>query len=75
MNAPGGVEDYIARYSENMYELAKQQAEPRKWEGEVVTQVVEDRRKLLPLQHLQERAKWRDQRLMQLVAHKQHQSQ
>jgi L-gulonate 3-dehydrogenase len=54
-----------------MYELAKQQADARKWEGKVVDEVVNERRTLLPVENLQERAKWRDQRLMQLVAHKQ----
>jgi len=72
LNAPGGVKDYVERYSGNMYNLSKQQADPRKWEGSVVDEVVTDRRAALPLDKLQERAKWRDNRLMQLVAHKMH---
>lgn len=70
MNAPGGVKDYVERYSENMYELAKQQSEPRRWQGEVVDQVTRSRRELLPIEKLPERVKWRDTRLMALVAHK-----
>jgi len=70
LNAPGGVKDYIERYSGNMYHLAKQQADPRKWEGKVVEEVVKERRNLLPQDQLTERSKWRDNRLMNLVAHK-----
>lgn len=70
LNAPGGVKDYVERYSGNMYELAKQQADPRRWQGSVVDKVVEERRSLLPLQNLPDRGKWRDARLMALVAHK-----
>lgn len=70
LNAPGGVKDYVERYSGNMYEIAKQQADPRRWEGSVVDKVVEERRALLPVQNLPDRGKWRDARLMALVAHK-----
>jgi len=70
LNAPCGVKDYIERYSGNMYHLAKQQADARKWEGKVVEEVVKERRNLLPQDQLTERSKWRDNRLMNLVAHK-----
>jgi len=71
LNAPGGVKDYIERYSGNMHHLAKQQADPRPWQGNVVDQVVAARREILPVQNLTDRAKWRDNRLMHLIAHKQ----
>jgi hypothetical protein len=35
-----------------MYALSKQQADPRKWEGKVVEEVVQQRRELLPLDKL-----------------------
>jgi L-gulonate 3-dehydrogenase len=86
LNAPGGVKDYVERYGGNMYELAKQQATARPWQGAVVDEVVNARRNALPLEKLQgnhtypstccscllssERAKWRDRRLMELMAHK-----
>lgn len=70
MNAPGGVEDYVKRYGNNMYSLAKQQADPRKWEGNVVDQITKERRDLLPLESLQDRIKWRNNRLMALMSHK-----
>jgi len=71
LNAPGGVKDYVERYSPSMLLLAKQQADPRPWQGKVVDDVVEARRSLLPLDQLQQRSKWRDNRLMHLSAHKQ----
>jgi len=63
------VKDYIERYAANMYALAQQQT-ARKWEGEVVGTVVDARRELLPIERLPERGKWRDQKLMALMAHK-----
>ena len=70
MNAPGGVKDYVARYGGNMFTLANQQADPRKWEGHVVDEITQDRRTLLPLESLPDRTKWRNTRLMALVSHK-----
>jgi hypothetical protein len=70
LNAPGGVKDYVERYSGNMYALAQQQATARKWEGQVVDTVVAARRAVIPVESLPERAKWRDSRLMGLMAHK-----
>lgn len=58
-----------------MYNLAKQQADPRKWEGKVAETVVEARRNHMPVEQLPERTKWRDQRLMALAAHKAEQNQ
>jgi hypothetical protein len=55
-----------------MFQLAQQQADARKWEGKVVSEVVEARRSVIPVEKLPERAKWRDNRLMHLVAHKNH---
>jgi len=70
LNAPGGVADYVERYGKNMHHLAKQQSHPRKWEGEVVEQVTKERREILKVEELPERIKWRDTRLMALMAHK-----
>jgi len=72
LNAPGGVADYVQRYGNNMHRLAKQQAHPRKWEGEVVDQVTKERREILKVEDLPDRIKWRDTRLMALMTHKLH---
>lgn len=70
LNAPHGVSDYAQRYSGNMFKLAQQQSEPRKWTDEVVKTVNDARRGLLDVEKLGERSKWRDARLMQLVKQK-----
>lgn len=70
LNAPGGVSDYAARY-EPMYALMHPSMRERvAWAGEVVDQVVAERRERLPANGLDERQKWRDRRLMALAAHK-----
>lgn len=38
MNAPQGVSDYVQRYGGNMYNLAKQQADPRYYFQHVIEQ-------------------------------------
>jgi len=75
LNAPLGVKDYVERYSGNMYLLAQQQTEARKWQGAVVDEVVTARREMIPVDKLGERAKWRDARLQALIVHKMQQEQ
>eukprot|EP01117_Protostelium_nocturnum_P007327 TRINITY_DN2620_c0_g1_i1.p1 TRINITY_DN2620_c0_g1~~TRINITY_DN2620_c0_g1_i1.p1 ORF type:complete len:347 (-),score=135.36 TRINITY_DN2620_c0_g1_i1:32-1072(-) len=70
LNAPLGVQDYATRYSGNMFKLAQQQSEPRQWSDKVVSTVDSARRELLSVDQLQQRAKWRDSRLMGLLNHK-----
>ena len=52
------------------YELAREQAEPRQWNDELVNKIDGQRRQQLPLHELGERQQWRDRRLAQLVGHK-----
>jgi len=68
LNAPGGVRDYIARY-EGLYTLlAKSQAEPAAWSGELADRVEAERSRQVPRERLAERQQWRDRRLMALLA-------
>jgi L-gulonate 3-dehydrogenase len=69
LNAPGGVRDYCERYGPLYYDIARQQADPRRWTG-VVDTVEAARTKALPRDRLAERQTWRDRRLMALAAHK-----
>jgi 3-hydroxyacyl-CoA dehydrogenase len=69
LNAPGGVRDYCERYGALYYEMARQQADPRRW-SRVVETVEAERSKALPRDRLAERQVWRDRRLMALAAHK-----
>jgi 3-hydroxyacyl-CoA dehydrogenase len=70
LNAPGGVRDYCERYGGMYHDMARQQADPRRW-TKVVDKVESDRSKVLPRDRLAERQVWRDRRLMALAAHKQ----
>jgi len=70
LNAPGGVRDYAARY-QNIYADIFPSVQRRvDWSGPVMDKVESDRAARLPRARLGERQKWRDGRLMALLAHK-----
>jgi 3-hydroxyacyl-CoA dehydrogenase len=69
LNAPGGVEDYAQRLRGLYHGIAKSRAEPRGWSDALIGKVTTERRAALPLADLPKRSRWRDRRLMQLVAH------
>jgi L-gulonate 3-dehydrogenase len=68
LNAPAGVVDYAARYGPTYRDVARGQL-PNEWEGELIKRIEAERRQMLPEDQLAERARWRDNRLMALVAH------
>jgi 3-hydroxyacyl-CoA dehydrogenase len=70
LNAPAGVADYIARY-EGLYQtLWQTQAHIVPWAGKLAERIEAERREKLAADALGGRARWRDRRLMALVAHK-----
>ena len=70
LNAPDGVRDYAARY-QGIYEGIFPSVQRRvDWNGPVMEVVEAERRTLLPRDSLVERQRWRDRRLMALLAHK-----
>ena len=72
LNAPGGVADYSRRFGPMIYEMdASEMSQARRWSDALLNQIDNERRAELPLSELGARAKWRDRRLMALVAHKQ----
>jgi L-gulonate 3-dehydrogenase len=72
LNAPSGVRDYCERY-ETIYSTIWPSTQHRiNWNGPVLTEIEDDRRKLLAADQLQARQEWRDRRLMALIAHKRH---
>ena len=72
LNAPGGVADYSRRFGPMIYEMdASEMSKARKWSEELLSQIDKERREQLPLSELGARSKWRDRRLMALMAHKQ----
>jgi len=69
LNAPGGVVDYAQRYAKTLVEMNRSQA-PREWDPGALHRLEAERRAQVPAANLDERAVWRDRRLMALVAHK-----
>ena len=70
LNAPGGVRDYIQRYSglyDGLFETQRRRAE---WTGPVMDEIEHQRRRRLREEELGPRHAWRDRRLMALAAHK-----
>ncbi|HEY4295650.1 MAG TPA: 3-hydroxyacyl-CoA dehydrogenase [Paraburkholderia sp.] len=70
LNAPGGIRDYCGRYGPLYYDIATQ-ATARKWDDALIGKLEQERLAELPAPQRQARQAWRDQRLMNLVAHKQ----
>jgi L-gulonate 3-dehydrogenase len=69
LNAPGGIRDYCARYGSLYLDIARQ-AEPRVWNEALVDKLEHERLHDLPADQRPARHAWRDQRLMDLIAHK-----
>ncbi|WP_050467037.1 3-hydroxyacyl-CoA dehydrogenase [Herbaspirillum chlorophenolicum] len=69
LNAPEGVLDYARRYGHTYRDVAKTQL-PNEWQAETLAAIEKERRAALGADKLGERARWRDNRLMGLVAHK-----
>jgi hypothetical protein len=70
LNAPGGVGDYVRRYQQIYERLFPSMQRRVDWAGDVLETVERDRRAVLPEKDLGRRARWRDRRLMALIAHK-----
>lgn len=67
LNAPGGIEDYCARYTGFYKRLAAEPAPPAVYEGEAVAAIM---RQWTTEQDLPAKMRWRDRRLAALRAHK-----
>lgn len=70
LNSPRGVKGYCEMLGVLYYELAREQADPRKWSDALVGEIDRQRRQALPLEGLPQRQAWRDRRLAMLVGHK-----
>lgn len=73
LNAPDGVIDYAARYGPTYRDVARTQF-PNEWDAALLKKIEAERRSVLPADQLAERARWRDNRLMALVAHQRKQA-
>ena len=75
LNAPGGVVDYCARYSAFYRRLATDPPQPSVWEAANAAIVGEALGPSRSQAELEARTRWRDRRLMALVAHKKQQAE
>jgi L-gulonate 3-dehydrogenase len=69
LNAPGGVADYASRYG-GTYRSIAQTRVPFDWPADTLEELDAQRRALLPRERIEERSRWRDRRLMALLAHR-----
>jgi L-gulonate 3-dehydrogenase len=70
LNAPGGIPDYIARYSGFYQRLAADPAQPSAWAGEAAARVAAEWGRSPDAAEVLARSKVRDERLAALLAHK-----
>ncbi len=70
LNAPGGVEDYCARYAGLYRRLAAAPPAPSVWEPEAASRLAAALGPPAPKHVIDERMRWRDRRLMALARHK-----
>lgn len=73
LNAPGGVADYCARYGDFYRRLAADPAGPKVWDADNAARVGEALGRPRSPEAREARTRWRDRRLMALVAHKREQ--
>jgi L-gulonate 3-dehydrogenase len=71
LNAPGGVADYAQRYSGLYRHLASERV-PFDWSPETLAKLEAERAAALPRAQIEARSRWRDRRLMALLAHRRH---
>jgi len=60
LNAPGGIRDYMSRYGSVFTEMAKNQTKIPDWSDKMGEKLEVERRKILPQEQLEERAKKRN---------------
>jgi 3-hydroxyacyl-CoA dehydrogenase len=69
LNAPGGVADYASRYGGTYRNIAQTRV-PFDWPAATLAKLDAERRAVLPRERIEERSRWRDRRLMALLAHR-----
>jgi L-gulonate 3-dehydrogenase len=69
LNAPGGVADYAQRYAGTYRTIASERM-PFDWSPDTLAKLEADRAALLPRTDIETRSRWRDRRLMALLAHR-----
>ncbi|HQT65242.1 MAG: 3-hydroxyacyl-CoA dehydrogenase [Acidocella sp. 20-57-95] len=70
LNAPLGIDDYARRFGGMYQRLAALRHPVAPWPQEAIERATAECRATLPIEKLNERRAWRDDRLMALIAHK-----
>ena len=71
LNAPGGIADYTRRFGPMIYEMDNsEQSKARPWSDALLAKIEKERRQYMQVSDIGARSKWRDRRLMGLMAHK-----
>jgi hypothetical protein len=65
-----GIQDYCEQYGDNILTVCKTQEPPRPLSGPTLETVCKAMEKEVPLDRLEERRRWRDNRLAALAIHK-----
>lgn len=66
LNAVEGIGGYLARYTASYEAMARDLRVQDPWRPEAIAAIEADRRARVPAEHLAERRRWRDRRLMRL---------
>jgi 3-hydroxyacyl-CoA dehydrogenase len=74
LNAPGGVDDYCARYGDFFRRLAADPAGPQVWGPDNAARIRDALGPQRSAEVREARTRWRDRRLMALIAHKREQA-
>jgi 3-hydroxyacyl-CoA dehydrogenase len=69
LNAPGGLADYADRYG-GTYQTIASERQPFTWGPETIKKLHDERRAILSKDEIEARSRWRDRRLMALLAHR-----
>jgi 3-hydroxyacyl-CoA dehydrogenase len=69
LNAPGGVSDYAQRYGGTYRTIAGERV-PFDWSPDTIARLDAERTAVLPRADIETRSRWRDRRLMALLAHR-----
>lgn len=75
LNAPQGIADYCNRYGAMFQQMSEEQTSTAPWSDELIQTIQQQRRQLLPEHQLVQKRIWRDQKLMELLKHKQNSNQ
>lgn len=72
LNAPQGVTDYAQRYGGTYAQVSKTQKD-NTWDAGLIEAIEQERRLILKAEEIEQRSRWRDQRLMALRKHQENQ--